>query len=154
MNGAQLHLAINHFPVVILFISLLTGLWGWISKKVDVLSVSSGLIIMGSLFTAVTYYTGEPAEEVIEKQIKDIDHFIEEHEEAGKYALILSLATGLSAFTYLLLQFRNKSNSRLRSQVLLLMILLNAVSFITLLRTAHLGGLIHHEEIRPSSTHN
>jgi predicted RND superfamily exporter protein len=93
------------------------------------------------------YLTGEPAEEVVEHLPGVAESFIESHEDAAKFSLILTLATGALAFVALWFQ---KSESR-RRLVNFGVMGLATVAFLSLAYTANLGGKIRHSELRMDS---
>ena len=145
MNGAQLHLALNHFPVVISLLSLVLLLWYWAGKSPDLKNAGLAFVILGGAFTGIAYFTGEPAEGVIEKLPGFSESLVHEHEEAAEFALIISGISALHAFAVFMLSRRKPKLAFGALIVVTTLTLLNCAVF---LRTAHLGGLIKHEEIR------
>ena len=145
MNGAQLHLALNHFPVVLSVVSLSLLIWSWKGKSADLKKASLLLVIIGTLFSGAAYLSGEPAEDVL-KSIGGFEKsLVHEHEEAAEFTLIINCLSGLAAFMAL---FFSKRNPKLSLRIFVAVVALNLLSCATYLRTAHLGGLIRHEEIR------
>ena len=67
MNGAQLHLALIHFPVAGVFFALLLLTHAFWKKNGDVLNVALGFLVLTGLAGLAAYWTGEGAEEVVEK---------------------------------------------------------------------------------------
>lgn len=145
MSGAQLHLALNHLPIVITWVATLLLLWGWLGKSEDIKKAGLGLLVLCVAFAAAAYYTGEPAEHVL----KSLPGFprpqVHEHEAAAFYALIASLLTGLCALAATLLQ---RSHLALARKLFYLVFALSLWSSTVYVRVAHLGGLIKHEEVR------
>jgi hypothetical protein len=147
MNAALLHLMMNHLPVIALPIFLGVLSWGRLKKQDAVIHVGLCGIILAALTVLPVYFTGEPAEEVIEHMAGVSETFIEPHEEAAEVALITTLIAGAAALLCLLAsRFRINRN-----------LALNAVSVVALFAimllgwTAHLGGQIRHPEIRTTS---
>lgn len=68
-----------------------------------------------------------------------------EHEEAGEAALIVAVIAGVAALGAMVLKDKFPRVARYAFVITLLALLLSSAAFF---RTAHLGGLIHHEEIR------
>ena len=93
LNAAQIHLSLNHFPVVLAVVSLPFLAWGLF--RGSELSRKTGLML--ALLAAVTavpaFLTGEPAEEVVER-LGASDALVHEHEEAAEAALVAVLAFG------------------------------------------------------------
>lgn len=145
MNGAQLHLALNHLPVVLSWAALAVMLWGWLTKNPEIRKVGLVLVIATAVFSGAAFWSGEPAEEVLEKLPAFSKELVHEHEEAGEAALIISILAGVSALAASALAKKKPRLSRYALPITIALALLSSLSF---LRTAHLGGLIRHEEIR------
>jgi hypothetical protein len=147
MNAALLHLMINHLPVIALPLFLGVLSWGRFKDNDSIIRLGLFGIILAALTVLPVYFTGEPAEEVIEHMAGVSETFIEPHEEAAEVALVTTLIAGAAAFLcFLAPRFRINKN-----------ISLNAVSVVALFAimllgwTAHLGGQIRHPEIRSGS---
>ncbi|HEX9782951.1 MAG TPA: hypothetical protein VGA56_09525, partial [Opitutaceae bacterium] len=102
MNVAHLHLILNHVPVLgtAFGLGLLTfALW---RKSEEVKKAALGLFVISALLAIPVYFTGEPAEEIVE-ELPDVSHAnIEEHEEAAEVAFIGVLMLGVAALTKLI----------------------------------------------------
>jgi uncharacterized membrane protein len=145
LNGAQFHLLVNHLPVVG-FLWLLPALV--VAIKVQSVEVKRfvlfATVIIG--FSALApFLTGGSAAELV-KSLPDITEArIHEHAEAGMYASILSLICAIMAGFALLQQSQRADGA----QRMLPLVLLGAlVTTAAMLKTAHEGGKIHHQEIR------
>lgn len=145
MNAAHLHLIVNHLPLVICALCPLILLWGWISKSEDIKKVGLALTLLLALSGAAAYLTGEPAEEMIEDRAGYSHELIHEHELASKFALIFSIVCGVGALGTLVL---NKKKHPFAAKLFLLTTFLTLFTGTVLTRTAYLGGLIKHDEIR------
>lgn len=145
MNGAQLHLALNHFPVILSFVSVGILLWGWIGKSSEIRKVGLVLVVGTAVLAAAAFFTGEPAEDVLKLFPSFPKPLVHEHEEAGEAAFIVSIVAGVCAIAAL---FLTKRKPKLSGYAFLLCILITLLSSLSFLRTAHLGGLVRHEEIR------
>lgn len=144
MNGAQLHLLLNHFPVITPIISILVLGTGWFLKNKTVVFVGLAIIIGGALLTVPAYLSGEPAEEIA-KKIPGVEKAeIHEHEEAAEAALIAMSITGIASLTYLIyLKKGRELNMKHFAPIIFLLLL----SIVISARTAHIGGEIRHPEI-------
>lgn len=145
VNPAQIHLMVNHFPVIgiVFCIGLLT--WAWFKNDVSVQKLALIVVILTSLSVIPAYISGEPAEELLEKNLNSNEFYIERHEEAAEIALWGMGALGILATVSLTLVWRkNAVPKSMLSGTLFLAVLV----FILLARTAHLGGEISHPEIR------
>lgn len=145
MNGAQLHLALNHIPVILSLVSLAILIWGWLSKNSEIKKVGLVLAVATAVFAIAAFLTGEPAKEIIENLPGFSKELVHEHEEAGEMALIISIISGLSAAATL---YAAKSKKSFFSYGLIATVIILVLSSLAFVRTAHLGGLIQHEEIR------
>ena len=145
MNGAHLHLALNHFPVVALSLALLFLLFAWMRRHAA--SARSGLFILVAcgLMGLAAFFTGEPAEDTLKLHSKDDRHRIHEHEEAGELAIwVIEAAALLSVFTL----WRSRRSDGLRRVWILGALFLNVAALAVVARTNLLGGEISHPEIR------
>lgn len=145
MNPAQLHLALNHVPILIVPTALALLLVGLLRRSRELTTVALVLAVLASLAVLPVYFSGEGAEELVEDRPGVVHATIEEHEDAGKFALIALLATGVVAALALAI---GRGETTGRGRLLLLAVLVvgawaSAVGF----RTGHLGGLIRHPEI-------
>lgn len=151
MNVAHLHLAINHLPVVGIPLALLVLLFGIARKNAGAQLL--GLVLLSGLgLVAVgVYFTGEPAESVVEHMPGVTEAVIEKHEDAASVSLALAVLAGVSAAAALWLvragrAYRIAIWSTVGAAVL---------AVLSLAYTANLGGSIRHTEIRsgaPSAT--
>lgn len=146
MNGAQLHLAINHVPVILSLIGLAVLVWGWLSKNPEIKKVALVLIVANAFSAGAAFLTGEPAEDVLRNTPSFSRHLIHEHEEAGEAALIVSIVAGVAALGTLLLAQKKPALSNYLMYATLILMVMTSIAF---LKTAHEGGLIKHDEIRP-----
>ncbi|MEO0332049.1 MAG: hypothetical protein AAF223_10235, partial [Bacteroidota bacterium] len=67
MNDAQIHLALNHFPIIgTLFGTVLLGI-GVFGKNKSLLNTGLIILILMTLITIPVYLSGEGAEEIVEE---------------------------------------------------------------------------------------
>jgi uncharacterized membrane protein len=143
MNQAQIHLALNHAP---LFLSILSGLLliiSFIKKNELVRSLALWGMLAAALFTLPVYFTGEGTEEIVEKFGVN-EKAIEEHEEFAGITMIIIAIAGMFALLALIFRNRLAGFSAILSKGL---ILLAFISFGAMAWTAHLGGLVRHNEL-------
>jgi hypothetical protein len=145
MNGAHLHLMLNHFPLtgfVFSFIILSLGFF----RRNDAF-VRTGLIVavLSGALAVPTYFSGDPAEDVIKNSAVFSESRVEAHEEAAEFAIWLIELTALSAaFSYYALS--QKKN--FAKKALAVTFALNVVALGAIARVNNLGGQISHPEIR------
>lgn len=145
MNGAQLHLMLNHLPVMGALFSLLLLSWAIIRRSPELLKTALVVVLLAGLSSIPAYMTGEPAEHVIEGMPGVDEAFISEHESMGKFALTSGIGMAVAAAIALGLGFLNPNRLMLGALVVWLA---NALVFGVMGYTAHLGGQIRHPEIR------
>ena len=151
MNGAQIHLAFNHFPIAGTFLALMVLVWGLIAKKDQIKMVGVALMIVTALTAIIVMQTGDGAEEIVEHKPLVTEHYIHEHEEAAEKALIAIQITAVLGIAWLVM-LRMKKNQL--DKVFGLMILTNLVSAGLIADAAHKGGQIRHDEIRKIIVNN
>jgi uncharacterized membrane protein len=144
MNQTHIHLLINHLPVFGSILGAFVLFYG-IRKKSDVtITASYYLLVIASIGSAVAYFTGEAAEETVENLQGISEAMIEQHEDASVFAFIALLASGLLSVYGLFIS--GKANSKSRG-VAILTLVISLFAFISIARTAYLGGQIRHTEI-------
>jgi uncharacterized membrane protein len=151
LNGAQLHLLINHFPVLIPLLGAPVLALGLLRRSETLRDVGGAFLVFGALAAIPVYLTGQPAESVIKNYPGTSRMLIHDHEGVALFALIWAELSGAAALALLLFARLGKPLAR-RSWPWVAVILLSLVTFIVMARTAHLGGLIRHEEIRGTDT--
>lgn len=145
-NGAQFHLFVNHLPVIGFVGAVLALIAATAMQSLDVKRFVLALTVIAGLSSLASYWTGEPAEEVVE-HLPGVDKaLIEEHEEAAEFATILAVITAAAAAGALYLQARRPETLR---KTLPAVLALSVVTLAAMGKTAHEGGMIRHPEIRP-----
>ncbi len=144
MNLAHLHLILNHIPVVGIPLAIVFLIYGMYSKNLSSQRFSLFILIGLTVMMVPVYLTGAPAEKFVEHLPGVAESFIEAHEDAALYSLILSLMTGMLALLGLWFQ-KNLKRSRQINFCILCCGIFTAAS---LLYTANLGGKIRHTELR------
>jgi formate hydrogenlyase subunit 3/multisubunit Na+/H+ antiporter MnhD subunit len=143
MNGAQLHLAINHLPVIVPLVGIAVLFGGYVRRSKDAAAIALCIFFASAILAVPVYLTGEPAEIVI-KNYPDVQRKqIEAHRECAMQALIAIEALGIASAGVLVLR-RNRGVYRAAWGTI---VMLSFVACAMMLRAAHEGGLIRHEEI-------
>ena len=143
MSLVHLHLMLNHVPLVgMVFVLLLLGVAAW--RRNEGMG-RLGLVVMVGLaaLTAVVFFSGEPAEEALERVVDVSEATIHPHEEAAEAALIATGIAGALAFLALAAWWRRS----LPRWVLGAALATALVATGMLGWTANLGGQIRHTEI-------
>ena len=145
MNGAHLHLLMNHIPVLGTFFGLaLLAFAAW--KRSDELRKAAfGTLVIAALAGVATYLTGEPAEDGVKGLPGISTALIEHHEEAAGIALGGAIALGVLALGGLI-WFRGGQPIKNGFSTLALAAAILVTGLMAW--TANLGGQIRHSEIR------
>ncbi len=145
MNWAHIHLMINHFPVIGIVFGILLLSLAIIRKGEELKVVSFGFLVIIALATLAVYFTGEPAEEIVEELQGVTESLIEQHEEMAFVALIAVETVGIIAGIGLFISLLSKSVS---SWIVIVLLLLSILTGGLIAKTANVGGQIRHSEIR------
>ncbi len=140
MSAAYLHLVTNHIPVTGIFFGLALLAVATFWKSADLQRFSLWFFVLVGLATLIVYFTGEPAEEVVEKIAGVAKEAIEEHEDAALFGLI---AVEIIAVLSVLGLFSGLARRRWFMPALLVIVLWASA---VLARVAYLGGQIRHTE--------
>lgn len=143
MNPTYIHLLITHFAVygaLFGFLVLIGGIW---KKDKGVLTAAYTLFILSAIGATIAYYTGEPAEETVEKIQGISEAVIEEHEDSAMFAFITMLVLGASSVAGIYINVKNTYYKSLAGFILFV----SLVSFAMAARTGYLGGKIRHTEV-------
>jgi hypothetical protein len=145
MNAAQVHLALNHVPVVGIWFGLLVLALALLRASEELKRAALVLFAVVGLASVPAYFSGGQAEEIVE-HLSGVEHDrIEEHEEAGRFAAI---AAGVLALLAAALLWMFRSPRQLPGWAVGIALVLSLAVGAALARTAMLGGEIRHEEIR------
>lgn len=145
MSEHHLHLLFNHFPIMGSFFGLVILITGMVIGNSILRRVGYALLIGAAIFSLPTFFTGEGAEEVVEK-LPGIGHdIIHEHEEMAELSLWLAELMGLTALLSFYLDFKKH---RLNLQFSILTLVLGILCFGSMIRTGNSGGEIRRPEIR------
>ncbi|MEO8453458.1 MAG: hypothetical protein ABI647_26985 [Gemmatimonadota bacterium] len=145
MNAVHVHLIVTHLPV--LGVGLGTALLGFgLYRKNRVIQQTAlSILVLAGLAAGAAYVSGEAAEEVIEETLAVGTPYLERHEEAGVYGLVLAAIAGAMALIVLATGRKGRPLSKGLAALNLVIALLASG---TLAWVANLGGQIGHPEIR------
>lgn len=144
MNFAHIHLILNHIPVVGIPVAILFLGYGLYQKNSSAQKFAMLVLIGLSAIVLPVYFTGEPAEKLIEHLPGFAESVIEPHEDAAMISLILTLISGAAALIALWFQKDPKKSRMFNVGVLTIA----CIAVISLLYTANLGGKVRHTELR------
>lgn len=148
MNDVHLHLILNHFPSVGITIGLLVLIVGYLIKNQPVKATSLGIFIFSALTAIAANYTGEGAEDIVEKIPGISKTLIHDHEEYAEQFFTLTLILGSVALITLFLQIKKIG---IATYGYILVIILSISSLVSAYYVGVSGGEIRHTEIREAS---
>lgn len=145
MNAPHWHLAINHLPVMGLFLVLLLLAYALVRGRGELYGVSVGALVFLALASVPVFFTGRSADSAM-MDIADVDDkLVNIHEAAANIAFIGIGVLGVIALAVLWLGRKLPHISR--GAAALVLVLTLAEAFL-MGRAANFGGNIRHPEIR------
>ncbi|MFN8714592.1 MAG: hypothetical protein ACK5Z2_17215 [Bacteroidota bacterium] len=148
MEQVHLHLIITHLPIIGSFIGALVLVWGMMYKSQPTKNIAFIVLMISAIGAAIANFTGEAAEEVVEK-IAGISHdVIHEHEEAAELAFILQMIMGVFALLSFFLAYKKSAFARISS---ILTLVIGLAAFAMVARAGYYGGMIRHPEVNGSA---
>jgi uncharacterized membrane protein len=145
MNDAHLHLAFNHFPLIVPIVGILILIVGSFSDSEAIRRVALGVFVFGAIMTFPVMYSGEGAEEIAEKIPGITKQMIHEHEERAETFAILSYILGLISLVGLWASLKQKSYAH---YIAMAAVIMGVVTIYFGKQTGTSGGEIRHTEIR------
>lgn len=143
MNLAHLHLLLNHIPVIGAAFGFALLAYGMQRRNDDLMKVALIAFVVLALLAIPAYFTGKPAEKVLDGHPGIAAGAIETHENAALLALAVMELVGACALGVLLAHWKEPMSARAGTPILVLAFVLSAL----MAWTANLGGKIHHTEI-------
>ena len=145
VNGAHVHLMVNHFPEIGILFIIMLFLHGLARRSEEIKKAGLGAFVLLALMTVPVYLTGEGAEKVVKNLPGVTEAFIGRHEEMAGLSLVLTEALGIACCAGLIF-FRRSATIPKWFIALVLVLSFSASAVVGL--TANLGGQIRHTEIR------
>ena len=145
MNGPELHLTLNHLPVLLPPLGLILVAAGMYFSSLDLRKAGLCFFIAGGLLAIPTYLSGEPAEVIVKNYPGVSRRAITEHQDAAFISLIAVEITAVAALITFILLLKKKFVPR---SVWSLLLVAGVITFALFVKTAHFGGHIRHEEIQ------
>lgn len=145
MNEAHVHLLINHFPVIGVFMGAIWLTFARFTSRDSAIPHSLWLLLISGVLVLPAYQSGEAAEEFWEGNQREEGTYVEDHEEAAEMALVVGLLTGIGAALSL---WTRKKGLKQSGMALGATLVLSWVGVAALSLTANSGGMISHQELR------
>ena len=146
MSLTHLHLLLNHLPVIGSVLGVLLLSIALARRSDELGKVALGLFALLAAASVVVFFTGEPAEELVEKLPGFSEAITERHEDVARIAVVVMGLTGLFCLITLAV-FRKRPLAGWVTPVALVASLGTAG---IMGYTANLGGQIRHTELRAS----
>jgi uncharacterized membrane protein len=147
MNWPHVHLILNHFPVVTAILGLPLYLAALARRSAGLRRVALSVFVAAGVFVLPAYFTGEPAEDTVSRLPGVSGKVIGRHEESAEMAATVVGALGAAALGSLVILRRRPG---LPMPLTVTLVVLSIAGAFLMARTANLGGLIRHGEIRSS----
>lgn len=149
MSLGSLHLVLTHLPVVGLVFGIALFAAALVKKSNELKTASFWIFSIIALLALAAFFTGEPAEDMVEKipgLIKsEIKSVIEPHEHLAVAALISTMILGFVSGIGLVFSRKTQTVSK---GLTIAVLILSLISAGLMAKTANLGGKIRHTEIR------
>lgn len=149
MNGPQLHLVLNHLPVVGLALGGLALLGSFLLRRPEAIRLSLVILVVTGVATVPAFLTGEPAEDGVERFAGVSKGSIEAHEEAAEIGLVAGIVAAVLSLAALVGGARKPA---LATPLAALALVASLGAAGVMGWVAHLGGLIRHPEISSTTS--
>jgi uncharacterized membrane protein len=145
MNSVQIHLGLNHFPIVLSLTGMVMLIIAMMKNNNALTKTAFWLLIISGICCLPVYFSGEGAEEAVEHLAGVTESAIEAHEDLAKASLTACIINSILAMAGLFFYTRSARLFKI------LVLLTSIISCGTILQTAHKGGLIRHQELDGNS---
>lgn len=144
MDPLQLHLLVNHLPIIGTITALIVVVIGVWRKDATIRAVGLSVYAVMALAVVPAYFSGEEAEERVEN-IAGISHdVIHEHEESAELSLTVMLIAAAVALATLFTQWKGMSIAQSLSY---LFVVIATMAALQVARTGHEGGKIRRPDL-------
>jgi len=145
MNERELHLVLNHFPVILSVMALVASLLALVTKSRAAWLYAAASLTVAGLFSYPTFLTGHGAHEVLEDFWWVKADSWSEHEKAADFANVFLLCGGaFAAFAWW--KLTRTKDAMIARWIQLVLILASAMGATTVGRAAWLGGKVIREQ--------
>ncbi len=145
MQWTQIHLALNHVPVVGGPFLLLLLAWGLFRQSAEILRLAHAWILVFALISIGLKFTGDFAADSQKERLVPLRVWVERHEQSADQATTGLFLMGLSS-AVALVAGRRRANPPAGSTWITLGI--GVLTCVLVGRAAHFGGQISHPELR------
>jgi uncharacterized membrane protein len=142
VNGHALHLAINHFPIVLSIVGAAAALVAFVTRRRSALLYALTTMIAAGVTAYPAQFTGERAEDAVESRWYVDDAVIHEHEESGERATLILVIGGVVAAVALYLVVRSPREAMPGMAMLTTILVLSVSGAVAAGLTGWRGGAI------------
>jgi len=146
MNWTELHLALNHIPVIgVPFLLVLVG-WGLLLRSGEIVRLAHGWLVLLSAVSIALKFTGDFAADQAKDRLAPAQAHVERHEQSADQATTGLFVLGVVSAVAL---FAGRRKPQPPGWAGILVLVVGLTTCVLLARTAHAGGQIGHPELRP-----
>jgi uncharacterized membrane protein len=149
MNPADIHLLLNHLPVIGFGIGLALFVVSLVSNQSELRRVGLVIFFLAAALTIVTYVSGNDARESLKKTPGVSGALMEAHESAALVAFLFMEITRFFSWIGLWIWGRPSRFARLNVGIVLI---LATMTLVLMSRAAYFGGAIRHPETEAAAT--
>lgn len=149
MQWTQLHLALNHLPVMGVPFLLALMIWGMLRRSAEILRLSHGWMVLLCALSIALKFTGDFAAEEARDRLSGSKAWVERHEQSADQATTgLFLLGVFSAVGWTI----GRRPTGVPSWANWTSLTLGLITGVLVGRTAHLGGQISHPALRGTAS--
>ena len=145
MDWKQLHLALNHLPVIGLPLMVVLLFAGWCRKSQEVMRAALWFMAVLSVMAILVKFTGDFAAADYPQKTDEVKALVTRHEQTGDQVttavFVLALVSALAIWLA-------RGKRELKTWAVMLVLALGVVTSALYARCAHAGGQISHPELR------
>lgn len=148
INGAHLHLLLNHVPILGSVFALVLLAFGYFMRNDTLSKAALWTLVVVSLIAIPAFLSGEEAEHAVEDRPGISNTQIHEHEEQAEVAFWALMCSGAIALGTLMASMKTQTVNR---TLLFLNMVFITSTFALMARTGNSGGAIRHPEIQSAA---
>ena len=146
MDPAQLHLLVNHLPMLGAFLAIpLLALAIWRRREPWVLGAAALVLLFGAAGAIVAENSGKQAEQAIEQLAGVSEDLVHEHADRAQQATPLAVTTALAGLGVLGMSLRRGDVHPLAAGMVLIMAVVTTGAMVWVGQS---GEVIRHDEVR------
>ena len=149
MNGALVHLLLNHIPILGSLFVICLIVYGLIVKSEDIFRAALVALVAISLLSIPAYLSGEDAEHVVEDITSVNKQAMEDHEDMAEISFWILMMNGAIALGTII---ASRKPALISKPLLWINFIVALIVFVMMARTGWSGGQIRHSEIHIEKT--